>query len=71
NTPTNTPTGTPQPTSTPTNTPTNTPTDTPVYIAQGPSPTRIVLPDAGVDFPTKGLMIFGSIVSLLGLLILL
>lgn len=59
------PTTTTRPTSTPK------PTSTPVYIAQGPTPTRIVLPNAGFDLPIKGLTIVGTIVTLLGLLILL
>jgi hypothetical protein len=42
-----------------------------LVIAQGPSPTRIVLPEAGVDFPAKTLSIVGIIVTLLGFLILL
>jgi hypothetical protein len=84
NTPTGTypPTETPTNTSTPTNTntPTNTttprptstprPTNTPKSIAIEPTPTRIVLPNAGVDFPAKGLAIVGTIVTLLGFLIL-
>jgi len=76
-TPTPTPTDTPVPTPTPTNVPgqpTNTPapTNTPVHVAEiQPSPTRITLPDAGVDFPVKALTIVGSIVTLLGFLILL
>lgn len=75
------PTGTPLPTSTPTDIPTpaptslpvNTPvpTNTPVYIAEGPTPTRIILPVVGVDFPAKALTIVGSIITLLGFLILL
>ena len=83
--PTETPTSTPTPTETPipTNTPTgviiptNTPTDipipteTPVYIAEGPSPTRIVLPNSGVEFPIQALTVIGIITTLLGYLILL
>ena len=40
-------------------------------LAEGPSPTRIILPSAGIDFPLKGMAIIGSILSLLGILILL
>jgi hypothetical protein len=50
------------------------PTSTPVpteYIAEGPSPTRIILPQSGVEFPSQMLTIFGGIVTLLGFLILL
>ncbi len=75
--PTNTPTNTPKPTNTPTTrivsgtpVPTNTLVPT-LVIAQGPSPTRIVLPEAGIDFPAKTLSIVGIIVTLLGFLILL
>ncbi len=79
---TNTPppgsTSTPTPLASNTPTPTNTPapgdTATPVptsAIAQGPSPTRIALPEAGVDFPAKGLFLSGAIIALFGLLILL
>lgn len=75
--PTNTPTNTPKPTNTPTTriiSGTPAPSSTPVptlVIAQGPSPTRIILPEAGVDFPAKTLSIIGIIVTLLGFLILL
>jgi len=76
------PTNTPQPTSTPvppTNTPqpTNTPippTNTPVptqVIAEEPTPTRIILPKSGVEFPSQFLGIIGGIITLLGFLILL
>jgi len=67
------PTPTPNPTSTPTPLPTNTPipTSTPEYIAEGPTPTRIILPQSGVEFPAQMLTIFGGIVTLLGFLILL
>ena len=74
-------TATPQPTSTtvPTSVPTSTTssvqaTSTPgssSNLAEGPSPTRIVLPNAGVDFPLTGLTIVGAIITLLGLLVLL
>jgi hypothetical protein len=47
------------------------PTDTPVYIAQGPSPTRIVLPNSGVEFPIQVLTVVGVITTLIGLLVLL
>jgi hypothetical protein len=80
-TPTNTPTGTltptltPGPTNTPGPGPTNTPgpgpTNTPVYIASGPSPTRIVLLKTGVEFPSQALGVIGVIVTLAGFLILL
>jgi len=79
-TPTLTPTGTQMPTQTPTSTriPTNTPanTSTPrpteiiVYTTQA-SPTRIILPQSGVDFPFQFLTILGAIVTLAGFLILL
>lgn len=69
NTPKPTPTPTPGPTSTPVP-PTNTPVPTSV-IAQGPSPTRIVLPQSGVEFPSQMLTIIGGIITLLGFLILL
>lgn len=83
--PTSTPTLTPTPSSTPTpgpsSTPTPGPTSTPVpptntplptkYIAEGPSPTRIILPESGVEFPSQMLTIFGGIITLLGFLILL
>ena len=72
--PTNTPTPTSTPTPTATGTPqpiaTNTPTPTEV-IAQGPSPTRIILLESGVEFPSQILTIFGGIITLLGFLILL
>jgi len=75
-TPTQTPTDTPVPTSTPTpdlsvtNTPA--PTDIPVPTNTiGPSPTRIILPNAGVDFPVKALGLVGVIITLFGFLILL
>lgn len=63
-------TTTPQPTATNTPLPTSTIVPTQV-IAQGPSPTQIILPQAGLDFPVKTLAIIGTIVSLLGFLILL
>ncbi len=81
--PTPTPTNTPTPTSTGTVTPTTTiptitpttppgqPTNTPPFIAQGPSPTRIILPNAGFNFPSQALTIIGGIATLLGFLILL
>ncbi len=71
--PTNTPvppTNTPVP---PTNTPippTNTPVPTQV-IAEEPTPTRIILPKSGVEFPSQFLGIIGGIITLLGFLILL
>lgn len=40
-------------------------------VAQGPSPTRIILPISGVEFPSQALTIIGSIATLLGFLILL
>lgn len=43
---------------------------TPVY-AQGPSPTRIILPVSGFEFPSQALTIIGGIATLLGFLILL
>ncbi len=80
-TPAPTSTPTPTPTTAPALTPTNIPTTTPTLtsqptatlqpLAQGPSPTRIILPNAGVDFPLKGLTVAGAIVTLLGLLVLL
>jgi len=69
--PTSTPTGTPAPTSTPTETPKIIPTSTPKPIAEGPSPTRIVLPQSGVEFPAQMLSVVGVIITLFGFLILL
>jgi hypothetical protein len=46
--------------------PTFAPTDT-----KSPTPTRITLPNAGVDFPVKALGLVGVIITLLGFLILL
>ena len=69
--PTNTPTGTPAPTNTPTNTPKIIPTNTPKPIVEGPSPTRIVLPQSGVEFPAQMLSVVGVIITLFGFLILL
>jgi hypothetical protein len=69
-TPTNTPTNTPVPTNTPINAPTSTPAPTQV-LAQGPSPTRIILPSSGVEFPAQALSLIGIIVTLAGFLILL
>ncbi|MDD3998481.1 MAG: hypothetical protein PHR98_00040 [Candidatus Shapirobacteria bacterium] len=70
-TPKPTATGTPQPTATNTPIPpTNTPLPTQV-IAQGPSPTRIILLESGIEFPSQILTIFGGIITLLGFLILL
>lgn len=40
-------------------------------IAQGPSPTRIILPSSGVSFPIQVVTILGTIVTLVGFLILL
>lgn len=40
-------------------------------IANGPSPTRIILPTAGFNFPSQALTIVGGIATLLGFLILL
>lgn len=57
------------PTSTPVP-PTNTPVPT-LVIAEGPSPTRIILPESGVDFPSQVLTIIGGIITLFGFLILL
>lgn len=68
-TPTPGPSSTPGPTSTPVP-PTNTPIPTDV-IAKGPSPTRIILPESGIEFPSQILTIIGGIVTLLGFLILL
>lgn len=65
------PTNTPVPTSTPTgvwSSPTPSPT---TNIAEGPSPTRIILPISGVEFPAQALTIIGGIATLLGFLILL
>ena len=76
-TPTSGPTLTPGPSSTPTPGPSSTPvppTNTPIptsVIAEGPSPTRIILPESGVEFPSQMLTIFGGIITLLGFLILL
>jgi hypothetical protein len=50
---------------------TGAPTNTSAPIAQGPSPTRIILPQTGLDFPLQGLTIIGAIVTLAGFLILL
>lgn len=77
--PTATPTNIPAPTDTPVPNPTATPvvystpqpTATTEPLAQGPSPTRILLPNAGVSFPIQGLTVVGTIISLLGLLVLL
>jgi len=52
-------------TSTPPLTITSTPTD------EGPSPTRIILPLAGFDFPSQALTLLGGIIILLGFLVLL
>ena len=65
NTPTSVPTATPRPSSTPW------PTVTPRPMAQGPSPTRIILPSAGFEFPSQAMTLLGGIVTLLGFLILL
>jgi len=77
------PTDTPVPTNTPIPTATSIPTPTPTSvwssptpsptsnIAQGPSPTRIILPISGVEFPSQALTIIGGIATLLGFLILL
>lgn len=78
-TPTLGPTSTPTvaPSSTPTPGPSSTPvppTNTPIptsVIAEGPSPTRIILPQSGIEFPSQILTILGGIVTLLGFLILL
>lgn len=40
-------------------------------ITEGPSPTRIILPISGVEFPSQALTIIGGIATLLGFLILL
>ena len=75
--PTNTPgpsaTPTPGPTSTPGPGPTSTPGPNPTVTSSpvAGNPTRIVLPAAGFDFPVKGLTVVGTIISLLGLLVLL
>jgi hypothetical protein len=72
---TSTPIKTPTPTKTliPTKKPTNTPhpTATPKFIVESPSPTRILLPAAGINFPSQALTLLGGIVILLGFLILL
>lgn len=75
-TPTATFTPTPPPGSTSTPTPTNTntpPPGTTPTIASNPvaTPTRIILPEAGVDLPAKILTVLGTIIALSGLLILL
>jgi hypothetical protein len=78
--PINSPTASPQPTQTPTLTPTPTPTSvpnstpTPVIVFRPPSyvsPIPPVLPQAGINLPVKALTIFGTIVTLLGFLVLL
>ncbi len=77
--PTNQPTSTPLPTSAPTNTPTLVPTSQPTSQPTAtvvptkilPSPTRIILPNSGVEFPGQALTVVGVIVTLLGFLILL
>ena len=53
--------------------PTNIPRPTPTLelIAEDPSPTRILLPAAGINFPSLALTLLGGIVILLGFLILL
>jgi hypothetical protein len=43
----------------------------PTDIVNGPSPTRIVLPVSGFEFPVQALTIIGGITTLLGFLILL
>ena len=78
--PTSTPyptaTSRPQPSSTlqPTNTPNPTytpyPTSTPVQLAEGLSPTRIILPVVGFDLPSKALAIIGGIITLFGFLLI-
>lgn len=71
-TPTLTPT--PGPSSTPTLTPTPGPSNTPsptAVITSGPSPTRIILPQTGVEFPSQAVAIVGAIITLFGFLILL
>jgi len=78
-TPQPTATGTPQPTATGTPQPTATntpvpPTSSPIptqVIAEGPSPTRIILPESGVEFPSQILILVGGIITFLGFLILL
>ncbi len=47
------------------------PTGTPVYVAQVPSPTTVILPQAGVNFPLQLLAVVGTIITLFGFLILL
>jgi hypothetical protein len=55
--------------------PTPTPTKKPTLIVNEftptPTPTRIVLPQSGFDFPSQALTILGTIVTLVGFLILL
>jgi hypothetical protein len=66
------PTLTPRPSSTPH--PSIIPSPTTIDISDvsdEPSPTRILLPVAGVEFPSQVLTIIGGIVTLLGFLILL
>lgn len=41
------------------------------YVVSGPSPTRIILPVSGFNFPAQALTIVGGITTLLGFLILL
>lgn len=78
--PSSTPTPSSIPTSTPTLTPTSTPTSGPSNIPTpsistitptGPSPTRIILPQTGVEFPSQAVAIIGAIATLFGFLILL
>jgi hypothetical protein len=66
---TSTPTGTPNPSSTPTTT--LSPTSTSRPSAPTATPTVIVLPQSGIEFPTQGLTIIGIIVTLIGFLVLL
>jgi len=54
----------------PTLIPTNTPIPTEI-IEQSPTPTRIILPKAGIEFPSQVIVVIGGIVTLLGFLILL
>ena len=46
-------------------------TVTPSPIDEGPSPTLIILPLAGLKFPSQALILLGGIITLLGFLVLL
>ena len=69
--PTPTPSGSPTPTPTPSGSPTPTPTPTPVGATPTPGPTQVPgLPEAGITWPTWGLLGAGGISVILGILAL-